>query len=944
MASKIKLRRGTKQQWIDAYPIILDIGEPGLELDTDKVKYGDGLSEWQNLTYSSEPIPAQLGNGGKFLTTDGAGVLSWASLVDDDSLYVTTTSLTSTLSNYALTTSVSGFINSTALGNYTFTDDAGDTIRNSSIANINLKTGTRAWSFQPDGTTHFPNYTFPEAHGSAGQVLKDNGAGVLYWAADVGSGTVTSISGTGTVSGITLSGTVTTSGNLTLGGTLAVPVSNITATGSASSATYLRGDGSWAAVVSSGNANTGSFTFSSNQLSVNNTNNITLVTNGKTWTFGANGTTTLPTGGSISAGAGNSTVVADSNGIVLAVDTTHYVGVGLPSTVINSNGNIWTFDSNGTTTLPTGGSISAGAGNSTVVADSDGIVLAVDTTHYVAVGLPSTVINSNGKTWIFDSSGTTTLPTGGSISAGAGNSTVVADGDGIVLAVDTTHYIAVGLPSTLINSNGKTWTFDSSGVLTLPTSGTISRATLGITALSDSDGVAIAADATNYIISSSINAIISSNNKNWKFDNSGILTLPAGGTIKNSDGSTYGGGMGGLSVSDFGEGFSLTSANKIVTNKLYSTNVSNSSVHYRLELTTGGTIKLPDQSEIIGSTLKGIYGTGDLNYTGLTIGPSSGNSENTWMYVDAYNAYIATDYADKAYTWKFDNTGVLNFPNNNGQIGQLELPYTGLEFRTGSNADWIGISYGEINDNNTSYFYFDKDGSDYLTANHQAHLQIKNPEHNGHLEWLFDSAGTLTLPQSATIADTGNSVVIKPNHLASDFQLEIKAYDDVVTPDDIHIRATDPDHGLTLGDSNGGSYVSINGDLHDNEIIVSTINKNNEERKEFVFDVEGHLHVPGDVQVSSIGAFRNSSGVRAAYVNEIPTDVSDLTDNSGIISAGQQLAEISIDGGHALAFFAPPIAADGGGSAGRFGPNSIVFNGGGASGGIYDTVLNGGGA
>jgi hypothetical protein len=41
-----------------------------------------------------------------------------------------------------------------------------------------------------------------------------------------GSGTVTSVSGTGTVSGISLSGTVTTSGNLTLGGTLAVTPSN----------------------------------------------------------------------------------------------------------------------------------------------------------------------------------------------------------------------------------------------------------------------------------------------------------------------------------------------------------------------------------------------------------------------------------------------------------------------------------------------------------------------------------------------------------------------------------------------------------------------------------------------------------------------------------------------------------------------------------------------
>jgi len=42
------------------------------------------------------------------------------------------------------------------------------------------------------------------------------------------TGTVTSVGGTGTISGLTLTGTVTGSGNLTLGGTLAVATSSIT--------------------------------------------------------------------------------------------------------------------------------------------------------------------------------------------------------------------------------------------------------------------------------------------------------------------------------------------------------------------------------------------------------------------------------------------------------------------------------------------------------------------------------------------------------------------------------------------------------------------------------------------------------------------------------------------------------------------------------------------
>jgi hypothetical protein len=59
------------------------------------------------------------------------------------------------------------------------------------------------------------------ALGSANQVLAVNGAGTaLEYVSAGGSGTVTSVSGTGTVSGLTLTGTVTSSGSLTLGGTL----------------------------------------------------------------------------------------------------------------------------------------------------------------------------------------------------------------------------------------------------------------------------------------------------------------------------------------------------------------------------------------------------------------------------------------------------------------------------------------------------------------------------------------------------------------------------------------------------------------------------------------------------------------------------------------------------------------------------------------------------
>ena len=48
----IKLRHDTAANWTAANPI-LAVGEPGIETDTDKAKYGDGATTWNLLPYAS---------------------------------------------------------------------------------------------------------------------------------------------------------------------------------------------------------------------------------------------------------------------------------------------------------------------------------------------------------------------------------------------------------------------------------------------------------------------------------------------------------------------------------------------------------------------------------------------------------------------------------------------------------------------------------------------------------------------------------------------------------------------------------------------------------------------------------------------------------------------------------------------------------------------------
>jgi hypothetical protein len=46
----IQVRRGTAASWTAANPV-LDSGEPGLETDTGKLKFGDGVTAWSGLSY-----------------------------------------------------------------------------------------------------------------------------------------------------------------------------------------------------------------------------------------------------------------------------------------------------------------------------------------------------------------------------------------------------------------------------------------------------------------------------------------------------------------------------------------------------------------------------------------------------------------------------------------------------------------------------------------------------------------------------------------------------------------------------------------------------------------------------------------------------------------------------------------------------------------------------
>ena len=50
MADKIQVKAGTASEWTSVDPVLAE-GEFGLETDTRRGKYGDGVSKWSELPY-----------------------------------------------------------------------------------------------------------------------------------------------------------------------------------------------------------------------------------------------------------------------------------------------------------------------------------------------------------------------------------------------------------------------------------------------------------------------------------------------------------------------------------------------------------------------------------------------------------------------------------------------------------------------------------------------------------------------------------------------------------------------------------------------------------------------------------------------------------------------------------------------------------------------------
>ena len=400
---------------------------------------------------------------------------------------------------------------------------------------------------------------------------------------------------------------------------------------------------------------------------------------------------------------------SDANAATIPVQMNNYAGnvqIGTGNGVVYYN---WLFDNSGSLTLPANGDfahIQTGLDKSITIETPGNTLQRLQITPTDGVKVYT---NNDTNEWLFDNTGNLILPGNGIISNPANSSldplfpnvsTMVLQPDSNYyqsLVIDPTSpghihlrspsyssnideptanlflggelssfevpYSSSGAPNVYVHSNGQTWTFDTTGYLTLPTNGDFAHIqtgnnksltietpgnTLQRIQITPADGIKFYANNDGYL---------------WQFDNTGNLTIPKnllglnnGNPIVVDAGAT---GDSYISIPSFTDG----GEQLVIKNAYYG------SQGIRIETETGnfvfssGSLTFPD-STVQSTAYTGASSYGDSNVATFLAAYGS-NTVSTTGNISAGNFIGAgsnVDIVAGSYDWTFDSAGNLTLP------------------------------------------------------------------------------------------------------------------------------------------------------------------------------------------------------------------------------------------------------------------------------------------
>ena len=242
--------------------------------------------------------------------------------------------------------------------------------------------------------------------------------------------------------------------------------------------------------------------------------------------------------------------------------------------------------------------------------------------------------------------------------AAIGNFVFTGDNMTIAHANSTLNINGNGTGNVNVTANGNTWTFGSTGILTLPGGPRIVPVGANIELQAAAGGYAeiVTSDGNNYVaVTGSDAQIVTSGINTWTFDNVGNLILP-GNTfaVKYANGDTVAISTGGFPLANGTSNIDIATANGNVT-------VGVSGNTWTFDNTSA--LIFPSNAEITSD----MTGAAVFQHEGgVTIAETNGNSLTYNSVLELFDnaIHIGTDQQGAAYSWNFSQDGSMTVPGN----------------------------------------------------------------------------------------------------------------------------------------------------------------------------------------------------------------------------------------------------------------------------------------